>query len=126
MGQINDWLGTIGGAILALELIVLLLILVGINAALALGLRWALRKSTFVHEKITWARALAVRYVDKGANLVAAPVIITTSAWRGLKAGLYRATHWPGPRAAGQPGTTAAGAASLPDTSVQGKPTRAA
>jgi len=28
-------------------------------------------------------------------NVAAAPVIVSTSFWRGAKAGLYRATHWP-------------------------------
>lgn len=100
MGQVNAWVGTIGGVIIVFELIVLLLILVAINGALVFGLRWVLRKRGIVHEKVTWARALVVRYVDRGANLAAAPVIVTTSVWRGLKVSLYRATHWPAGRAA--------------------------
>lgn len=95
MGNINDWAGTIGGTILGIELIVLVLILALLNAGLAFGLWWVLKKMGWVHEKVTWATGLVQKYVDKGANIVAAPVIRTTSFWRGLKAGAYRATHWP-------------------------------
>lgn len=95
MGTVNDWLGAIGGAILGIELIVLLVILVGINAGLAFGLRWVLRKTGMVHQKNQQIRVLVEKYVNRGAAVVASPVIVTTSVWRGLKAGLYRATHWP-------------------------------
>lgn len=95
LANINDVVGAIGGTILCLELIVLLLILVGINAGLFLGLRWVLGRTGWAHEKIAWALGLVTRYVEKGAGLAAAPVIVGTSAWRGLKAGLHRATHWP-------------------------------
>jgi hypothetical protein len=95
MGTVNDWAGAIGGTILGIELVVLMLIIVVLNAGLAYGLWWVLKKMGWVHEKITWATGLVQKYVDRGANIVAAPVIRTTSFWRGLKAGVYRATHWP-------------------------------
>lgn len=97
MGEINDWVGAIGGTILVLELIVLLILLAGINLALALLLRWVLRKRGMVHEKIVWAQALVDRFVNKGADVAAAPVIRTTSAWRGLQAGFRRALRRPKP-----------------------------
>jgi hypothetical protein len=99
MGTVNDWVGAIGGTILVLELIVALILLVAINLGLALVLRWALRKRGMVHEKIVWAQALVDRFVNKGAGVAAAPVIRTTSAWRGLKATYRRALHWPKPPA---------------------------
>jgi hypothetical protein len=95
MGTVNDWVGAIGGTILAIELVVLCLILLLITAALAYGLWWVLKKMNLVHEKVSWATALLQKYTDKAAAIVAAPVIRTTSVWRGLKAGIYRATHWP-------------------------------
>jgi hypothetical protein len=95
MGTVNDWVGAIGGTILVLELILLLILLIALNVVLALLLRWVLRKQRLVHEKITWARALVERYVNKGANLAAAPVIRTTSGWRGLKAACRRALRRP-------------------------------
>ncbi len=95
MGNVNDWAGTIGGTILGLELIVLLLILVAINAGLALGLLWILRKMGWVHDKIVLAQALQAKFLDRGTRAAAMPVIASTSLWRGLKAGLHRATHWP-------------------------------
>ena len=95
MGTVNDWVGAIGGTLLVLELIVVLILLVAINLGLALGLRWVLRKQGMVHEKIVWAQNLVDRYVNKGAGLAAAPVIRTTSAWRGIKASYRRALHWP-------------------------------
>src|SRR5579862_7775604 len=95
MGSLNDIVGVIGGTILCLELIVVILLLLGLNAGLAFGLRWILRKSEWMHSKIEWALGLVTKNVDRGMNVIAAPVILSTSAWRGLKAGLYRATHWP-------------------------------
>ncbi|MGH2389251.1 MAG: hypothetical protein ACRDIE_13690 [Chloroflexota bacterium] len=95
MGTVNTWVGAIGGTILVLELIVLLILLIALNVVLALVLRWVLRKQNMVHEKIEWARALVERYVNKGAGLAAAPVIRTTSTWRGAKTAAYRALHWP-------------------------------
>jgi hypothetical protein len=100
MGTVNNWVGAIGGTILVLELIVVLILLVAINLGLALLLRWVLRKRGVVHEKIVWAQALVDRFVNKGAGVAAAPVIRTTSAWRGLKATYRRALHWPKPVAA--------------------------
>lgn len=99
IGDINNVAGVIGGTILCLELLGLLLVLVAINGGLAFGLRWVLRKMGFVHEKTTWAVGLVDRYVNKGMNIVAAPVIVGTSAWRGVKAGLRRLTHRPRPAA---------------------------
>ena len=95
IGDVNNIAGVIGGAILCLELIGLLLVLVAINGGLAFGLRWVLGKMGFVHEKTNWALGLVDRYVNKGMNIIAAPVIVGTGAWRGLKAGLHRLTHWP-------------------------------
>jgi hypothetical protein len=95
MGTVNDWVGAIGGTILVLELILLLILLIALNVVLALLLRWALRKQGLVHQKITWARGLVERYVNKGANLAAAPVIRTTSGWRGLKAACRRVLNRP-------------------------------
>jgi len=95
MGTLNTWVGAIGGTILVLELIVALVLLVALNAVLFLLLRWVLRKQGLAHEKLTWALALVDRIVNKVAGLAAAPVIRTTSAWRGLKAVTHRATHWP-------------------------------
>lgn len=102
MGTVNNWVGAIGGAILAIELIVALILLVAINLGLALVLRWVLRKQSMVHEKIAWAQALVDRFVIKGAGLAAAPVIRTTSSWRGVKAVCRRALHWPAPAPAVQ------------------------
>ena len=95
MGTVNTWVGAIGGAILGIELILGLIVLVAINLVLALGLRWVLRKQGLVHDKITWALSLVDRSVNKGAGVAATPVIKSTSVWRGLKAALHRATHWP-------------------------------
>lgn len=95
MGDLNDFVGAVGGTIICLELIVLLVLLVAINAGLAFGLWWLLKHTKLVHEKIAWATGKYEHVVDKGLNVAAAPVIRSTSAWRGLKAGLYRATHWP-------------------------------
>lgn len=95
MGNVNDWAGTIGGTILGLELIVLLLVLVAINAGLAFGLLWVLRKMGWVHDKIVFAQGLQAKLLDRGTRAAAMPVILSTSAWRGLKVGLYRATYWP-------------------------------
>ena len=94
MGTVNDWAGAIGGTILGLELIVLLLIGVALNAGIAFGLYWVLKKMGWVRAKRIWATDLFTRYLNKGMNVIAAPVIVTTSFWRGLKAGLHRATHW--------------------------------
>ncbi len=99
MGKVNDWVGTIGGTILGIELIVLLLLAVALNAVLAFVLWWVLRKTGWVHEKITWLLGIEEKAVNRVAGVAAAPVIRTTSAWRGLKAGLHRATHWPHRRA---------------------------
>jgi len=125
LDTINDWAGGIGGAILCLELIVLLLIMVAINAGLAFGLYWLLRKVGWAHEKIEWGRGLVHKYVDKGANIVAAPVILTSSAWSGLKVGLYRATHWPKTPAAGNKVSTQMDVAQ-PAAKTAGDTTRAA
>jgi hypothetical protein len=76
-----------------------------------------------VHEKVALGRALTERYVDRGANLVAAPVIVTTSAWRGLKVGLYRATHWSQERPLA-PAEPAAG--QIAETGASHDPTRVA
>jgi hypothetical protein len=95
MGTLNTWLGDIGGTILGLELIVLLVLLTALNGALAFGLWWVLRKMNWVHGKVSWASGLVTRTVDKGANIAAEPVIRGTSLWRGGKAALNRATHWP-------------------------------
>ena len=103
IGDINNIAGVIGGTILCLELISLLLVLVAINGGLAFGLRWVLGKMGFVHEKTTWALGLVDRYVNKGMNIIAAPVIVGTSVWRGVKAGMHRLTHWPRPAAPAPP-----------------------
>lgn len=95
MGKINDWVGAIGGTIVVLELLILLVVLVGINFGLVLGLRWVRGKMSFVREKRLTGQSLVTKYVDRGASVVATPVIVSTSVWRGVKAGLYRATHWP-------------------------------
>ena len=95
MGTLNTWVGAIGGTILVLELILMLVLLVALNVVLVLVLRWAMRKQGLVHEKLTWALAHVDRVVNKGAGLAAAPVIRTTSVWRGLKAATHRVTHWP-------------------------------
>lgn len=95
MGTVNDIAGVIGGTILCLELIVLLLLLVAINGGLAFGLWWVARKMGFVREKRIWAMGLVQKWSDRAMRLAAEPVIRGTSVWRGLKAGLYRATHWP-------------------------------
>ena len=95
MGTLNTWVGGIGGTILVLELIVFLILLVALNAVLFFLLRWALRKQGLVHEKLTWVLTKVDSVVNKGAGVAAAPVIRTTSVWRGLKAATHRATHWP-------------------------------
>jgi hypothetical protein len=95
VGKVNDFVGAVGGAILGVELVVVVLLLAVFNAALAYVLWWVLKKVSWAHEKITWATGKVTGAVDTGANIVAAPVIRTTSAWRGLKAGLHRITHWP-------------------------------
>jgi uncharacterized membrane protein YedE/YeeE len=95
MGNVNDWVGTLGGTILGLELIVLLLVLVAINAGLAFLLMLALRKMGWVHDKIVFAQGLQAKFLDRGTRIAAMPVIVSTSVWRGFKAGLHRATHWP-------------------------------
>ncbi len=95
MGTLNDWAGAIGGTVLGIELILLLIIGVALNAGIAFGLYWVLKKMGWVHEKIAWATRLNEKYVDIAANVAAAPVIRTTSFWRGIKAGVRRATHWP-------------------------------
>jgi hypothetical protein len=95
MGTVNDFVGAVGGAILGIELVVVVLLLAVFNAALAYVLWWVLKKVSWAHEKITWATGKVSGAVDTGANIVAAPVIRTTSAWRGLKAGWHRITHWP-------------------------------
>jgi hypothetical protein len=95
MGTINDWAGAIGGTILGIELLVALLILVVINAGIAYGLWWVAKKMGLVHEKRVWLQGLIQKWTDRATSVAAEPVIRSTSAWRGLKAGLYRATHWP-------------------------------
>ena len=95
MGTLNTWLGDIGGTILGFELIVLLVLLTALNGALAFGLWWVLCKMNWVHGKVSWASGLVTRTVDKGANIAAEPVIRCTSLWRGSKAALNRAVHWP-------------------------------
>ncbi len=95
MGSVNDWAGAVGGTILCLELIVLLLILVAINAGMAFGLWWVAKKMGWVHEKRIWVQGLIQKWSDRAMGVAAEPVIRGTSTWRGLKAGLYRATHWP-------------------------------
>jgi len=108
MGTLNTWVGGIGGTVLVLELIVMLILLVALNVVLVLVLRWVLRKQGLAHEKITWALAHVDRVVNKGAGLAAAPVIRTTSAWRGLKAAMRRATHWPAREQVAVPASTTA------------------
>jgi len=117
MGTVNNWVGAIGGTILVLELIIVLILLVAINLGLALLLRWVLRKRGMVHEKIVWAQGLVDRFVNKGADIAAAPVIRTTSIWRGLKATYHRALHWPKSRVAALPPA---------EKQVQADPSRAA
>jgi hypothetical protein len=95
VGNVNDWAGTIGGTILGLELIIVLVIGVAINAGIAFGLYWVLKKMGWVHDKVAWALRLYEKYVEKAANVAAAPVIRGTSFWRGIRAGIHRATHWP-------------------------------
>jgi hypothetical protein len=95
MGNVNDVVGIIGGVILAIELILLVLVLLVITAGIALGLAWVRGKMGLVHEKIELVRSLQAKYVDRGTRAIAMPVIVSTSVWRGLKAGVYRATHWP-------------------------------
>ena len=114
MGNVNDWAGTIGGTLLGLELIVLLLILVAINAGLAFGLFWVLRKTDWVHTKIGIGQGLVGKVVDRGTRVAVMPVIVSTSVWRGLKAGLYRATHWP---AVSRPSSMPQPLPSVPDQS---------
>jgi hypothetical protein len=94
MGNVNDVVGTIGGVILAIELILLVLVLLAITAGLAIGLAWVRGQMGLVHEKIELVRSLQAKYVDRGTRAIATPVIVSTSTWRGLKAGVYRATHW--------------------------------
>ncbi len=95
MGTLNTWVGGIGGTILVLELIVMLVLMVALNVVIVLVLRWVLRKQVLVPATLTWALAHVHRVVNNGAGLAAAPVIRTTSAWRGLRAAMHRATHWP-------------------------------
>jgi len=95
MGALNDFVGAVGGTIVCLELIILLVLGVAVNFAIAFGLWWVLKHMNFVHEKIAWATRKYEHVVDKSLNVAAAPVIRTTSVWRGVKAGLHRATHWP-------------------------------
>jgi len=95
VGNVNAFVGALGGTILCLELLVLLLLLVAINAGMAFGLWFVLKKMGFVHRKLAWATGRVESIVDKASNIAAAPVIRTTSAWRGLRATAYRATHWP-------------------------------
>ena len=95
MGAVNDAAGVIGGTILCLLLIIMLLLMVAINGGLAFGLWWVAKKMGWVHEKRVWAMALAQKWSDRAMALAAEPVIRGTSLWRGFKAGLYRATHWP-------------------------------
>lgn len=94
MGKINDIVGAIGGTIMVLELIILIVVFIAIDVALLIGLRWVRGKETWVREKRQFGQSLVTRYVDRGAGIAAAPVIVCTSAWRGFKAGLHRATHW--------------------------------
>ena len=94
MGTVNNVVGTIGGVIMVFELIALLLLLIGVNVVLLIALRWVRRKRTWVSEKRTVGQSLIHRYVDRAADIAAAPVIWSSSAWSGLKAGLHRATHW--------------------------------
>lgn len=94
MGTVNDVAGTIGGVIMVFELIVLLVLLIGVNAVLLIGLRWVRRKRSWISTKRATGQSLVDRYVDRAANAAAAPVIIVGSVWSGLKAGLHRATHW--------------------------------
>ena len=125
LGDLTDTVGTIGGTILCIELIGLVVVLVAINAGLVFGLRWVLGKAGWTRGKIDWATGLVNKYVDKGANIAAAPVIVTSSVWSGLRAGLYRATHWPKSRTLALSQTLATQARPLPKT-VGGGPSRAA
>jgi hypothetical protein len=95
VGDINDLVGAVGGTIVCLELIVVLVLLIAINLGIAFGLWWVLKHTKAVRAKIAWATGKYEKAVDKGLNVAAAPVIRTTSFWRGAKAGLHRATHWP-------------------------------
>lgn len=125
LGDLTDTVGTIGGTILCIELIGLVVVLVAINAGLVFGLRWVLVKADWTRGKIDWATGLVNKYVDKGANIAAAPVIVTSSVWSGLKAGLYRATHWPKSRTLALSQTLVTQARPLPKT-ADGGPSRAA
>ncbi len=95
MGTINDFVGVVGGTIVCIELIVVLILVVAINLGIAFGLWWVLKHMKAVHEKIVWATRKYEGVLDKGLNVAASPVIRTTSFWRGFKAALHRATHWP-------------------------------
>jgi len=125
LGDLTDTVGTIGGTILCIELIGLVVVLVAINAGLVFGLRWVLGKAGWTRGKIDWATGLVNKYVDKGANIAAAPVIVTSSVWSGLRAGLYRATHWPKSRTLALSQTLVTQARPLPKT-AGGGPSRAA
>jgi|GEM_PF-2270175 len=125
LGDLTDTVGTIGGTILCIELIGLVVVLVAINAGLVFGLRWVLGKADWTRGKIDWATGLVNKYVDKGANIAAAPVIVTSSVWSGLKAGLYRATHWPKSRTLALSQTLVTSARPLPKP-ADGGPSRAA
>ena len=124
--DLTDTVGTIGGTILCIELIGLVLVLVAINAGLIFGLRWVLGKADWTRGKIDWATGLVNKYVDKGANIAAAPVIVTSSVWSGLKAGLYRATHWPKSRTLALSQTVAVTPARPLPKAPDGGPSRAA
>lgn len=105
LGDLTDTVGTIGGTILCIELVGVVVVLLAINAGLIFGLRWVLGKADWTRGKIDWAAGLVNTYVDKGANIAAAPVIVTSSVWSGIKAGMYRATHWPTSRTLALPKT---------------------
>ena len=104
----------------------LVLVLVAINAGLVFGLRWVLGKAGWTRGKIDWITGLINKYVDKGANIAATPVIVTSSVWSGLKAGLYRATHWPKSRAVSLPQTVVVTQARPLPKTADGGPSRAA
>jgi hypothetical protein len=68
-------LGQAAAAILLLELVVVLIILVAVSGGLAFGLWWVGRKTGWAFAKANTYVTIGIRFVHKGTDLAAKPVI---------------------------------------------------
>ena len=78
--SILQHLAQAAAVILLIELLVVLLVFLGISGGLAFGLRWTRGKTNWAFEKINTYSAIGHKYIHKGTDYLALPVIRVSGA----------------------------------------------